>query len=340
MSKKANPTTVGGFVLGAVVLMVAAVFLFGGGRLFRDTETFVAYFEGSLAGLDVGAPVTFRGVRIGSVTEILSVYNIELDQFYLPVVFEIEGDHFTNVGDPAQSNLDVDPDDGQAFMNHLFENGLRATLNMRSFVTGQLNVELDTHPGTPMELKNYPAEYPEFPTIPSGIQRITATARRILEKLQDVPIEEIVTDTRDAVAAIEELAGSEDLRAAIAGADKLINSPDLAASIVSLRSALGHFDDATQSAARVMDAIEPEAKPIVTQLQETSDKLQAALDEARNAVASFEESVAEDSDLRVRTTQAMEEVQRAARSIRILSELLERHPEALLRGKRGAGGGE
>lgn len=338
MSRKANPAVVGGFVLGAVLLMVAAVFLFGGGRLFRQTDTFVAFFEGSLSGLDVGAPVTFRGVRIGSVTDILSVYNIELDLIYFPVVFELEDDHFTTVGDV--SKVKIDPNDDEAIMKHLYEQGLRASLAMRSFVTGQLSVDLDMHPDSPQNFRKFPSQYMEFPTIPTGIQRIAATVRRVMEKLQDVPLEKILQDTSDAIAAIEDLASSEDLRSALAGADRLINSPDLSASVTSLRSALGHFDEASQSAARVMDAIEPEVKPAVTQLFSTSEELQTVLGDAQDAIAIFKDSLAEDSELSVRTTQAMDEVQRAARSLRILTEFLERHPEALIRGKPRNAGGE
>lgn len=338
MSSKANPTFVGGFVLSAIALLVASVFLFGGGRMFRGSETFVAYFEGSLSGLDIGAPVTFRGVRIGSVKNILSVYDIDRDLIYFPVVFAIEDDHFTVLGD--ESNVAFDPEDDTAAMNHLFENGLRATLEMRSFVTGQLNVELDMYPDAPLTLKKFPSPHIEFPTTPSGIQELAATVRRMIERLKDVPLEEILEDASGTLVAIRELVSSDALKDTIAGADSLINSPDLAASISSLRSALDHFDQASQSAARMMDAVEPEIQPLAAEVLATSRKMQAALEDMQGAIETFEQSLAEDSELSVRTTQAMDEVQRAARSMRILAEFLERHPEALIRGKQRPGGGE
>src|SRR5690242_2285027 len=68
--RRANPALIGAFVLGAVVLVGAVVVVWGSGRFFRNTKTFVAYFSGSVNGLNPGAPVKFRGVKIGSVTEI------------------------------------------------------------------------------------------------------------------------------------------------------------------------------------------------------------------------------------------------------------------------------
>ena len=69
MARRANPAMIGAFVLGALFLAVAALVAFGGGKLFKRTQAHVAYFEGSLKGMAIGAPVTFNGVKIGSVTD-------------------------------------------------------------------------------------------------------------------------------------------------------------------------------------------------------------------------------------------------------------------------------
>src|SRR3546814_17667601 len=70
MSRRASPTVVGSFFLGALGLLIAAVALFGSGMLFSEKRAYILYFEGSVAGLQIGSPVTVRGVRIGSVTEV------------------------------------------------------------------------------------------------------------------------------------------------------------------------------------------------------------------------------------------------------------------------------
>ena len=70
MKKRINPTRIGVFVVGAIALAVAAVIVFGGGRFFAEKETYISFFEGSVFGLNQGAAVNCRGVRIGSVTDI------------------------------------------------------------------------------------------------------------------------------------------------------------------------------------------------------------------------------------------------------------------------------
>jgi paraquat-inducible protein B len=67
MSKPANKTLIGAFVVGAVALAVAAIVLFGSGRFFKDMDQWVAIFPGSVKGLNVGSPVVFRGVQVGQV---------------------------------------------------------------------------------------------------------------------------------------------------------------------------------------------------------------------------------------------------------------------------------
>jgi MlaD protein len=70
MARKPNPALLGAFVVGAVILAVLGLVIFGGGKFFRSTQSWVAYFDESIKGLAVGAPVTFRGVKVGSVTDV------------------------------------------------------------------------------------------------------------------------------------------------------------------------------------------------------------------------------------------------------------------------------
>ncbi|MGD1075416.1 MAG: MlaD family protein, partial [Thermodesulfovibrionales bacterium] len=94
MSKKASKTLIGAFVLGAVVLIVAGVVVFGGGKFFKKTINFVTFFEGSLKGLSVGSPVTFRGVKIGEVTNIVPRFNTKSMSVLIPVYIEINPETF------------------------------------------------------------------------------------------------------------------------------------------------------------------------------------------------------------------------------------------------------
>ena len=136
--KKANPKAVGGFVLAAVALSVAAVAVFGGGQFFETKRAFVSYFPGSLSGLRVGAPVTLRGVQIGTVTEIWVEAELDSLDFKIPVIMEIEMSRLKGFEAAAY--------DAQPKLPSLIERGLRAQLSAESLVTGQLAVVLNFLP--------------------------------------------------------------------------------------------------------------------------------------------------------------------------------------------------
>ena len=88
MSSKANPTAIGAFVIGALAIAIGGVVALGGGKFFKDTTTYVMFFDSSVSGLRVGAPVEFRGVNVGSVTKILGTIGEDLE-IQIPVYVEI-----------------------------------------------------------------------------------------------------------------------------------------------------------------------------------------------------------------------------------------------------------
>ena len=99
MSKQASPTLIGGFVIGAVALVVAGVLIFGSGKFFSDTISAVMYFEGDLKGLQDGAAVAYEGVNIGTVTSIGVFIDSDTYAARTPVVVEINRDHFHLFGE-------------------------------------------------------------------------------------------------------------------------------------------------------------------------------------------------------------------------------------------------
>ena len=339
MSKKANPAVVGSFVVGAVILVVASIFLFGSGRLFRNTDTHVAFFDSSLKGLETGAPVTFRGVRIGSVTNILSIYDFDSDTIFFPVIFEIDGDHFVYVGDEPKNGDELEDDEER--LQHLFKNGMRAKLEMRSFVTGQLNIDIDMYPDTEIRLARhaYPTKYLEFPTVPSDVRRILNNIQAFIKKMEGLPIDDIVKELRSAIKGIDDLVNSPELKGTVAGLDKLVNSPELEASITSLHNALDSFDAAMGSTRRVMDSVDGEIGPAVAQLRESANRVGEVLEKTEGLLNELKGALGEDSQLRVHTTTTMNEISKAARSLRVLSDYLQTHPEALIKGKKRPVGG-
>ena len=155
MSVRANATAVGAFVLGAIAIMAGIVIVFGSGMLFRDASRYVIFFTDSLEGLSVGAPVKYRGVQVGSVTDIRAVFQPDRAAVDIPVVIELD------------RRSVVESDDGEAIMAPLIQQGLRARLDLVSIITGQLYVQLNIFPGAPV--RDFPNDtgYPQIPSIPS-----------------------------------------------------------------------------------------------------------------------------------------------------------------------------
>src|SRR5262245_56657150 len=131
MPKVTTTKVVGGFVLGAIALLVAALVLFGGAALFQSTRKAVVYFEGSVNGLSVGAPVAFRGVDIGSVTDIVLQVNAQTGTATIPVYIQIDPSKISWAG-----GQQLTPEARQ----EVIKRGLRAQLATQSMITGQLIV--------------------------------------------------------------------------------------------------------------------------------------------------------------------------------------------------------
>src|SRR5215468_10649108 len=166
MGRQMNPTTIGAFVVGAIVLLIAGALLFGGGKFFQEKLPYVLFFESSVEGLNVGAPVIFRGVQVGQVTAIQAIADPQTFEIRIKVNISLvrgsikvgtEGQRFE---DPHQA------------MEGLIRRGARATLRTQSFVTGVLYVALDFFPGTPVRLLGLDPTVPEIPTIPSAMDQI------------------------------------------------------------------------------------------------------------------------------------------------------------------------
>src|SRR5580704_9473088 len=173
MSKKVNKTVIGVFVVGALALLLVAIVVFGSGELFKKTDKFVLYFDGSVKGLAIGAPVMFRGVSIGTVKDISLIYDSKAGTVMLPVIVEIEQDRIK--GAPSFGDLN-----GNKKMITL---GLRGRLEVQSFLTGQLMISFDFYPQKPAKLRGILRGIPELPTLP--------TSPDIFETMENLPIKEI-----------------------------------------------------------------------------------------------------------------------------------------------------
>jgi len=300
MSVKTSKTMIGAFVIGGLTLAVAGILVFGSGRIFSRHSKYVLYFDTSVKGLRVGAPLMCRGVKLGEVTDILIRYNPTDQSLRIPVIVEANLDRITNVGGEERSPRN---------MNVPVEKGMRAQLQMQSFVTGQLMVALDFFPDQPPRYAGIKGEYKELPTIPSRFEQIS-------KRLEEIPIDEIFAK----------------LTHALEGIDRFVNSPSLKQSVESLSRTVTR-------AGTLLKKIDLMIDPVATDIKATATAARNALLQAEKTLKNMGDSVAKDSKLLFELNNTLREVTSAARSIRILTETIEKEPEILIRG-RGTPKGE
>ena len=344
MSKPANKTMIGAFVLGAVVLAVVAIVLFGSGKFFKKTKTYLTFFEGSLKGLNVGSPVVFRGVQVGQVTDIIVGFEAAKIDVIIPVIFEIDPQKFKDIGPATREKTD------EEMYEALVAKGLRAQLQMQSLVTGQLMINLDFLPNTPARLIGidkiagkiaFKSRW-EIPSIPTPLQRLE-------KSLEDISFKEIVEDIKRAMDGIAKLATSPELHASIGEIkETLIAVKKLARNVDSRVEPLATGIDQTLIEARagIGDArklitnIDKKTTPLMSRIQKATDSAKNALEQADTTLKSIEDLAEEGSKLRYEVSAALREVGAASRSMRVLADFIEQHPDALLRGRAIQTGGQ
>ncbi len=190
MSQKISPTLIGAFVVGAVALVVIGVVAFCSRQLFRKTQEFVLYFDGSVNGLHIGAPVKFKGVEIGSVKDIKLEMGLGNQVHKIPVIIEIDLKKVIRRGVTREKAMD--PNTIREFVTQ----GLRGQLQTESLVTGVLYVALDWFPETPLRLVQ-PAgdhfQYEEIPTVPTELEQAHEALVRAVKKIDDIDFKRTIT---------------------------------------------------------------------------------------------------------------------------------------------------
>jgi paraquat-inducible protein B len=319
-SKRASPTLVGVFVLGAIALAVAGLAVFGSGKLFRRTAQFVMVFGGSVNGLSVGAPVKFRGVQVGSVTKImLSLPGMTLPELRIPVFIEIDQDLVSKLGGM------INPAEPTSFAA-LIDEGLRAQLQLESIVTGVLFVELDLFPGSPVNLYLPKGEsgYLEIPTQPTLLQEASQTGADLIAKLRDVDFDGLVNSIRDAARSVGDLAGSPELRQTLVAARE---------AMVSARDTLTEIRPRIPQLASGVDSASNRLQGSLKRFDATLGSLDTALGSLDTTLGSVNRLVDPRAPLVYQLTTTLGDLGKAAQSIRELADYLDRNPSAIITGR-------
>lgn len=333
MTKKANPKLIGAFVVGSVVLAAIGVIVFGSGKFFEEKHLWVLFFPGSVKGLTVGAPVTLKGVQIGTVTDVKVVIDREAVTFQTPVYVEVFPDRVKAIGEytsQERKRIAADPDES---IRLLVERGLRGKLELQSLVTGKLQVAFDMYPDTPINMVGLDQKVPELPTIPTAIEQLAKT-------LENLPIKEIVEDVQKTLAAIEDLATSPELTEAVTALNSTLQDFGKLARNVDARVGplATSIEETMKDTQKLVQNVNTQVEPTFTELQETLKTAQASVKNAEVALASVGDVVDPDSTLMFELTRTIRELRDMAQAINSLAGYLQRQPDSLIRGKVSLGG--
>ncbi|HTL16829.1 MAG TPA: MlaD family protein [Patescibacteria group bacterium] len=321
MSKKANPTVIGLFFAGGLALGMAGLLAFSSRSHFHPQIRYILYFNGSLKGLNPGAPVKFRGVNVGSVVEIFIRHNQASNDHSMPVVITVDKKL-------TQSKSDQTLQFNQTRLDQLISQGYRCRLDAESLVTGVLYVEFDLIPDPPPPVfHQLTPEYQEIPTVPSPVQQLLANLTKLdiaglSARLNNVLVRADMAlgqlDMADINAGVTNLLGS---------ANRLVTSSDLTNAVASLRQAL-------DKAGTLVKRIDGRVDPLADSATNTLYDAQKALADLRVALQSVSGLLGQDSSVPSDITQALQELSNASRAVANLAQFLERNPNTLLTGRR------
>lgn len=301
---------------------------FGSFKFFSDHEEFICYFDEPVSGLDIGSPVKFRGVKIGSVKEIFLRFNQEAQSEHIPVVIQLDLSVLN-----SSLGLDVDIRDDETF-SKIIDLGYRAKLVTESFITGLRYIEIDVllEGGQP-KLVQKRVVYKEIPTVPSLNAQLGQSVEEVFVRLGalDIPMinDELIRVLKNAREGLEEVdfrGVSELIKEAGHSTSSFLESPELREAITAIRETVDEFRLLAIKLNSRFDTVLAEAG-------ETNEELQRMLKQVGDATSKAEYMFSSESSFRYRIEDALVEVAEAAEAIRILVEYLERNPNSLLRGK-------
>lgn len=323
MSKSANKTLVGAFVVGATALLCAAIMLFGSGKLFKETTEFVLFFDKSISGLKQGAPVVFRGVPVGQVTRITITGGVNDLNFQTPVYVALDAERMDT---PLEG--DLDDQRYRDYLNKLVAAGLRAQLSPQSMITGQLMIELDffskAAAGSEITEISFYDGVAEIPTIPSRIDSF-------LKTFSSIPIDKIGSNVLDITEQLKSLMNQSNVNQLFTHLDSLVT--EVQRVLTKVDDVVKDLDSLTASYTRLADtattSVEMTSASVDESLKTFNTSLKA-LDQTLNSVRGV---VGPNTVPVLEFSRALREFSDAARSIRAFVNMLDRNPEALLRGK-------
>lgn len=269
---------------------------------YATNVAFVTYFTSSVAGLAPGSSVEVFGLQIGTVTDVRLVMDPRSNYLRARVAFNLQPERvFSNAEVRMQH-------DASTVAGSLVHDGMRAVLESSSFITGQKDISLQYVPGAGPASIGHEGDALLLPSQSGGIDNITASLSDISTKLEKIPFDEIGRNLSNLLKSANETISGPDVRNALR---------DLSATLQDVRHLVRHTDQGMT--------------PVLKRLPQISEELQHTVEHADALLG--ENGYGGNSDFQRNLSRLLDQVNDAARSIRLLADFLDRHPEALIRGR-------
>jgi paraquat-inducible protein B len=316
-------TAIGAFVFGGLVLALMTVVLFGNFRLFNRPTRVAIIFQGSISGLTVGAPVTFRGVRVGAVQNITLQFDQPSQAAFIPVTVQLDPDSVrVTGGENGSQRIDLEA---------MVQRGLRAELMTQSFVTGQAQINLDFDPRSQAILHPSVTQLPEIPTRLSAFQRVE-------EQLTKLPIGELVKNADATLTSLHNLLDRlnqqmpvlfDDAKTISAGANKSLDAATAAIGDLQKRldDTLGHIDQLAINSDQQVTQRGTDLHTLLTTSTQIMMQLRESLGDLRSLTSSR-------GEVRTNLEATLRDLAAAAASLRGFANDVEHNPQLLLTGRR------
>lgn len=325
---RANPTAIGLFLIGAIIITLAGIATLAGNTWFRNKTTFVSYFKETVNGLVDGAPVKFQGAPVGKVTKMLIQIDERDKTFQVPVEYEID---VTRLRTQIGTYVDLSQ---QAVLERQIADGLRAQLQMESFVTGMLYIELTYRKeAKPPILEPRETLWPEIPTTPSLMAALGTGAGSVV-----ADVVKVLFKVNEMLAAID----MKSINSAVVGSaqsvQRLVDSPELRAALkevpamtAQLNRTMARVDTLAATAGAAID-------PMAVDIKSATKEMSATLQSLRKTIDDMHGMLSTDSGLGYGLEAALANLKEATNALRLLMTALEQNPDMLLRGKKPPGG--
>ncbi|WDP90392.1 MAG: MCE family protein [Desulfobacter sp.] len=268
-------------------------------KQFSRKIPYLLKFSHSVRGLDIGAPVEFRGFVVGRVADISIEFDSKKNQVLVPVRIEIEEERL------AQVSPGKEMPEAEDILEILVRHGMRGQLRTGNLLTGKLYLALDFFENAaPAQILDH-GDILEIPTVAGSLEALTSHLSAVLVKLEKLPVAEI---SRQLIGAVQSVKKAGDTVTALAGSGDTTG-------------AVNSFNLALQKIGILADSLSSELPPALVQARQTLDGVGGVLAKDAAVVADLQRTLAELAE--------------AAKAVRALAEELEQHPESLLRGKEG-----